>query len=142
MRLFAEQSEKDSYKNCIKENYYLLTLTFDSKISMRVVDEYSQTILLNHCLDLLIEFHYFSCYEKHKSGILHAHVLLCGDYHDITKQLHKMKKHLTTSVKLEPSINIKPVKNTPNDIERAYNYIWDDKKDHPLYKKIVWKETI
>ena len=49
-----------------------------------------------------------------------------------------MKKHLTTSVKLEPSINIKPVKNTPKDIERAYNYIWDDKKDHPLYKKIVW----
>lgn len=137
LQLFPQQINKNEYTDTIKDKYYLLTLTFDSKISCHL-DEQGQHIQLRHCVDLIRNYQYYTCFEKHKSGILHAHIMIrIEDYHIFQSILHKMKKHLTKSVNLSPSINIKPVKDTSTDQWRTYSYIWDDKPDHPEYKYII-----
>jgi len=129
-------SLKDYYKKYLKtSHYYLVTCTFDSKVSVNL-DIYGQTNHLKQVLNGLAHYHYFACFEKHKSGILHSHILIQGDDHKIQPLLMKNKKYLTKSINLAPAIQIKRVNNTGVDIDRVYDYIWDDKKDHPEYKRV------
>lgn len=133
----GENETKHEYKHLITDKYYLLTLTFDSKIVCHL-DEYGQSVQLKHCIDLIKKYHYFACYEKHMSGILHSHIMIrIEDYHEFQQTLHKMKKYLTTSVKLSPSINIKPIRDDSVDLWRSYSYIWDQKPDHPEFKYVI-----
>lgn len=116
-------------------NYFLITLTFDSLISTNI-DEYGQFYKLNDCLKYFSDYTYYACFEKHKNGILHAHILTNIEYHSFQKDLHNIKKIITKSIKLEPAINIKPVRSNAQDILRSFNYIFEHKKDHPKYKYI------
>lgn len=118
------------------EKYFLITLTFDPKVVINL-DEYGQRHRLLLIINELSNYKYYSCLEKHKSGILHAHIMLqSDDIHSIEDILYKNKKHITKSFKLNPAIQIKTVKQTKVDIQRTYDYIFDDKKDHPIYKYI------
>lgn len=117
--------------------YYLLTLTFDSAISYSL-DEYGQKQRLQDSLAILDKYRYYACLEKHKSGVLHAHALIICDHYDVQGYLHKIKKKITTSLKLDPAINIKPVNKTHKDLERAFMYIINHKKDHPEYKQLIF----
>lgn len=132
-----KQDESQKYIETIdyKKKWFLITLTFDPKVILNKNEFYQKTTLLN-CINYISKYHYYSCLEKHKSGILHSHILISCDFHDIQPILHKMKKLLTKKISLEPSINIKPVKQTMKDIINTYNYIIIDKDDHPLYKHI------
>jgi len=121
--------------------YVLITLTFDPKISVNL-DEYGQSAKLQQCLDCLSDRIYFACYEKHKSGILHAHIFIEADCHDIQPVLHKMKKYITKSNHLRPSIDIKPIKQRVEDVIRSIRYIVDDKPDHPVFKKLFWRKNL
>lgn len=130
------QLNKDDYFNSVDytEKYFLITLTFDPKVVVNL-DEYGQRQRLLNIISELGDYKYYSCLEKHKSGILHAHIMLqSDDIHSVEDILNKNKKHITKSFKLNPSIQIKVVKQTKKDIERTYDYIFDDKKDHPIYK--------
>lgn len=119
--------------------YYMLTITFDSKVSM-YLDEYGQEHRLEDSLKLLNEYRYYACLEKHKNGILHAHALIVCDHHEIQPILHQIKKKVTTSVRLEPAINIKPIKKTQEDVDRSFDYIVKQKDDHPTYKKLIFNK--
>lgn len=130
------QDLKKEYSKHLKTNhYYLITCTFDTKISVNL-DAYGQTVHLKNILNEFDKYHYFCCFEKHKSGILHSHILIQGDDHKMRPLLEKSKKHITKSPSLSPAIQIKRVNDTDKDIKRTYDYIWDDKPDHPVYKHL------
>lgn len=131
------QQEGEQYEKSIDFNkkWFLITLTFDTKLILNKNESFQKQQLLQ-CLNYVSKHHYYACLEKHKSGILHSHILISCDFHDIQKELQKMKKIITKSKFLEPAINIKPVKQTQKDIINTYNYIIKDKPDHPLYKFI------
>jgi len=128
----------DDYQN---RKYFLITLTFDPKISVNL-DEYGQSTKLQQSLDCLSDRIYIACYEKHKSGILHAHIFIEADCHDIQPILHKMKKPITKSNQLRPSIDIKPIKQSKEDIVRSLKYIFDQKDDHPEFKMLFWRKNL
>jgi len=117
--------------------YYLLTITFSPDVVRGVTHDDQRTKLLC-CLDLLKPYKYFACLEKHKSGILHAHVLLICDHYQIQPTLHIMKKKVTHSVHLEPAINMKVIKPGLTNFIRSLKYIVDDKPDHPKYKHLQY----
>lgn len=119
------------------KQFYLLTITFDSKITLHL-DEYGQKKKLEDCITFLNLYEHYTCFEKHKNGILHSHSLISCDHHEIQETLHKIKKIVTKSIRLEPAINIKPVKHNKVDLQRSYNYIVDDKPDHPKYKHYIF----
>lgn len=132
-------SAKDNYRIFIKRDdphYYLVTLTFSPNVSMHY-DEFGQKKKLIKCVRTLDNHHYFACLEKHKSGVLHAHIMIRCDDHKIQCKLHEMKKELTNSPQLHPAITVKPVNNGEDHLNRTYNYIWDNKDDHPVYKHIM-----
>lgn len=131
----AEIMEKDlpSYDN----PYYMLTLTFHPNVAYNL-DEYGQTQRLKDSLALLDEYIYYGCLEKHKSGVLHSHALIICDHHEVQSLLHKIKKNITVSVKLDPAINIKPVKKSNIDVNRSFKYIIDHKIDHPIFKQLIF----
>lgn len=116
------------------DSYYMVTLTFSKEIAAHS-DEYGQIRRLEECLQSFKEYQLYACYEKHETGILHAHIMVNitdRELHDIL--LRHVRKHLTKSLKLEPAINYKPIKQTDEDIKRSLNYIIIDKKNHPIYK--------
>lgn len=113
--------------------YYLLTITFDPLISNKL-DEVGQRMKLTSCLDKLNKYIYYSCLEKHKSGVLHAHALIICDHHKIQPILYHIRSIVSTSVRLMPSVNIKPVNQSYDDVNRSFNYIIQHKEDHPEYK--------
>lgn len=119
------------------EPYYMLTLTFHPEVAY-TLDEYGQCQRLKDSLAILNQYRYYSCLEKHKSGVVHAHALIICDHHDIQEDLHKIKKKITTSSKLHPAINIKAVKKSKIDVDRSYQYIVHDKDDHPIFKKLIY----
>lgn len=119
----------------LKNNYLLITCTFDPKISVNL-DEIGQNLLLKRALDELQNVEYYACFEKHKSGILHSHIIANVSTYDMEyKYGLRMLKHISKSINLHPSINFKNIKKTEIDYERSFNYIIDDKPDHPIYKK-------
>lgn len=129
---------KEEYRKTIDytKSYFLVTLTFDPKISNNL-DLDGQFIKLTHVLDLMLSTTYYMCYEKHKSEILHCHIMVSDiEYHKLEKILHEGKKHITKSKHLRPAIKIDAIKQSVSDLNNTYNYIWDDKKDHPKYKYI------
>lgn len=135
---YVAQSDKETYRSTLDytQLYYLITLTFDPKISVNL-DQYGQKRRLMEIINGFTSYGYYACLEKHKSGILHAHIMVQHDiYHDLQEYLMKSKKHITDSKQLEPAINIKPVRRTQVDIDSTYDYIWDDKPKHPIYKDI------
>lgn len=135
--LFKNQM-KEFHRKFLDSNsrYFLATFTFDPKVILNI-DKFDERRRLIEFLDKFNEFQYFGCLEKHKSGILHAHMLIQHDIiHDIEMICYKNKKLITKSCKLSPSIQIKVVKQSEEDIDRSYDYIWDDKSDHPKFKYI------
>jgi len=121
------------------KDYYLITITIDSKIHVNL-DETGQYIKLDNCLKELGHKHqYFSCFEKHKSGILHSHIMLCiTDHHLLLKYLMAMKKHITKSLKLHPSIKYDIITKNQKSYNATFTYIIIDKTDHPNYKKLFF----
>lgn len=138
-----------NYKNIGKDNkledrkvinydkrHYLLTFTFSPNKIVNLC-HIGQKHLLSQVFQEFHSHQYFGCYEMHKSMILHGHMLIqADDYHIIYEKCHKIKKHCTNSRsdRLEPAIKISPVKQTVKDINRSFDYIYDQKKDHPKYK--------
>lgn len=115
--------------------YFLITCTFEAHVANQT-DIIGQGRKLDYIIDAFNNFQYFACHEKHKSGILHSHILIDINYHTAERILTKYKKHITTSLYLKPAIKIDAVKQSKNDIDRTYDYIWKQKKDHPDYKYI------
>lgn len=135
--IFYDNESKEEYRSTLdyKKEYFLITLTFSDIVKHFDID--TQAIHLTRCVDHFYNKNYYSCFEKHKSGVLHMHILITDvTCHEIHKEAHKFKKELTNSIYLAPAIKIDPVIQRQTDIDKAYNYIWDHKKDHPLYKKI------
>ena len=129
-------SQKELYRNHLRyeKPYFLMTFTFDPEIAGQN-DNRGQERKLIQIMDQFTRYQYFGCTEKHKSGILHAHVLITGaDIHTLEHKCDMSKSLITNSRKLKPAIKIDCVKQTTTDIDRTYNYIWDNKKDHPIYK--------
>lgn len=134
----VQQNEKDYYRQYLnyQSKYILITLTFAPKKIFNSSFE-NQFYKLEQILDHFNDYQYFACFEKHKSEILHAHLLVkSSDIHSLTLIFNKFLYKLTDSTKLSPAINYKPVTQTKIDLNRAYNYIFEDKKDHPIYKYI------
>lgn len=132
------QKDKELYYKHVNHDrkHFLITLTFDPKVANNL-DEFGQRKKLQNALSEISNHKYWACFEKHKSGILHAHIMIqSDDYHLMQEIAYKMRKHITKSQMLAPAIKIQPVKHTMVDHERTYNYIWDDKPDHPIYKYI------
>lgn len=121
----------------MNDTWFLITITFHPQIAYQL-DEYGQKQRLITSLSYFDQYNYYACLEKHMNGNLHAHVLILCDYHDVLDILHKVKRNVTTSVKLEPAVNIKPVKQTNLHIKRTYDYIVSHKKDHPHYKHLIF----
>lgn len=115
--------------------FLLITVTFDPKISINL-DEIGQNLLLKRSLDELQNVEYYACFEKHKSGILHAHIMANLTTYDMEyKYGLRMLKHVSKSNKMHPAIDWKNIKRTEIDYKRSYDYILEDKKDHPIYKR-------
>lgn len=119
-----------------KKNYTMITFTFDPSISKRL-SEYEQIAALTHAIRKFDDCQFFCCFEKHMNGILHAHLLTVVDPAIMTDKLHAGKSRLTPSRKLMPAIKPKLIPQTELDINRTYNYIFDHKKDHPVYKHLI-----
>lgn len=136
--MIVSHTDKELYRKSIDyhKKYLLITLTFCSKFVINY-DYCGQFTKLNDCINAFNGlYQYYACMEKHKSGILHSHILISIDYHEVQPILQKIRKNLTRSIKLEPAINCKPVKDSVRDVNRSYDYIFDDKPDHPVYKYI------
>lgn len=132
------QTEKELYRLKIRydEPYFMITLTYHPVVSVNLIQE-EQKIKLVRCFESFRKYQYFSCIESHKSGILHAHIMLqSASYHDIHTISIGLMKELKGKKEnnIEPTINIKPIKYKIEDLDRSYDYIWDHKKDHPIYK--------
>lgn len=138
-QLFPLKEDKELYREFIRatDKYFLVTLTFSPEISSRL-DTYGQKIKLLECISELRSCHYYCCFEKHKSGILHSHIMISADIHDLTIYASKMIKYLSkTQFQISPAIKIDVIADKIVDKNRVYDYIWDDKPDHPLYKDII-----
>lgn len=134
-----EDEIRDTFKN---NRYVFITMTFDPKI-IHQCDEKTQFIKLMHALYALREkdtIQTLSCFEKHQSGILHAHIMTTHDIYEIEKPLRQSLLHISKSKKLQPAIKYEIVKDTYMDKCQTFNYLLADKEDHPLYKYFVfWK---
>lgn len=137
----ANEETKEFYRNYfedITEHYFMVTLTFAPSI-VNKLDFIGQHKILEDCFNLLDNklIKYVACMEKHKSEILHGHIMLSNtNAHVLETILHYMKHKLTDSKKLEPAVKYNPIKSTTLDLRRAYDYIFDDKPNHPKYKYI------
>lgn len=118
------------------KNYSMITLTFDPSISKRLSQD-EQIASLTHIIRTFDSVQYFACLEKHMNGILHAHMVLVDDPVKMIDKLHKVKSRITPSRKLLPAIKITNIPQTQIDVNRTYNYIFDHKKDHPLFKHLI-----
>jgi len=120
-----------------RQKYVMVTCTFDPKIAFN----YDTNGLFTKCeaamSKLDIYYKHYTCYEMHKSKVLHIHTLIeCDDIHKLKNKLLLMKSYFTEAIRLEPSIKFSFIKENAIDIDRTYNYIWEHKKDHPEYKYI------
>lgn len=135
----ARINQAMSYRQYLnyKKKYYLLTLTFSPSIS-NDLDILEQSNLLLEQIKKLQRSNpqQFTCLEKHKSGTLHSHTLIClqlDEHRDILMSIARM---LGCKKKLHPAVNFKPVKDGVSDLDRVYNYIVENKVDHPVYKDL------
>jgi len=119
-----------------KKRYQLVTLTFDPSISKgKTMNE--QRHALERIIRKFDEHQYFACFEKHVNDILHAHMLIVYDPIDLITVLNKYKSNVTPRRKLMPAINIKQVHQSELHINQTYNYIFENKKNHPLHKDLI-----
>lgn len=136
--IVVHQMDAPDYKQTLQfeKLHFLITLTFDPKVSVNL-DEYGQKRRLDEVINSLNGYEYYCCFEKHKSGIVHSHILIQADYiHDLEEILYRNRKYITKSNFLRPAIDIKSVKRTVNDLKRTYDYIILDKADHPIFKHL------
>lgn len=128
----------DQYRDTLNytKRWHLVTLTFDPSISKRLV-EFEQQEALIFILKKHSKQTYYACIEKHLTGILHSHMLICYDPIDLRKMLDLYKSRLTPKRQMMPAINVKSVESTTIGINRAYEYIFKHKKDHPEYKDLI-----
>lgn len=140
---FEETTEYDMISSLIttvskQKQFHLITLTFAPSVYKRL--SYSeQDHALIWCMELIQkESISISCIEKHQSGVHHAHILTCCDPVKIIPVLEKAKYRLTGKCgkSLKPAIDMKPIKQTIQDLTRSVNYIINHKEDHPVYKRI------
>lgn len=117
--------------------YYMITFTFGTQHRANY-DEQSQFRKLEDVVKLFNEYQHYSCFEKHADGVLHCHMLIICDHSEVQPILHKAKKLMTTSKKLEPAIMMKAIKKTKKDIEQSFDYIIRHKEDHPKYKYLTF----
>lgn len=119
-----------------KKRYQLVTLTFDPSISKgKTMNEQRQA--LERIIRKFDEHQYFACFEKQMNDILHAHMLIVYDPIDLITVLNKYKSNVTPKRKLMPAINIKQVHQSELHINQTYNYIFDNKQNHPLHKDLI-----
>jgi hypothetical protein len=148
INLTPSKDESARYKTGInlKTNYLIITLTFSPKTLMKLrYLEYPQIQQLTTFIKLFDSSIYFACIEQHMVTKLepleryHAHIMTNMKYEAAYKICKSNIKILIghNACDLHPAINIKAVGQTIQDIERTYNYIWLDKKDHPIYKKML-----
>lgn len=118
------------------KTYSMVTLTFDPSISKRLsFDE--QLASLTYVVKKFSHTQYFACFEKHMNHILHAHILLVEDPVKLTDILHAVKSRLTPSRRLMPAVNVRHIPRNVVDVNRTYGYIFDHKKDHPVFKHLI-----
>lgn len=140
-----DQQYWDNYWEIVKDDnrldvslyfkWQLVTLTFEPSMYPSQPE-----LKLDYLLEQFKDHVYYACYEKHVSGLFHSHILIIADPWQLKDILNnKIKRHLTPSRNMYPAIDIKPVKQTFADFMKAYNYIWDDKPDHPQYKRVHCK---
>lgn len=142
-------NHQEQFNNIAKKldktkKYNLITLTLGPQLHK--LTEEDQSITLEHVMDKLREAfnsQFYSCIEKHKNGILHAHIMAIFDPRDHMDLLKKIAGRLRcdNSKRLLPTIKIDAVKCTEFDQLNTYRYILKDKlpplKDpHPVYKDI------
>lgn len=135
-KLFPSQDTATRFKKDLPSAdnpYYLLTITFDPLVSNHL-DEVGQRHKMISALNMLDKHMYYACLEKHKSGVIHAHALIICDHHKIQNILYVIRGIVSKSSRLHPSINIKPLKQSQADVDRSFDYIVQDKEDHPVYK--------
>jgi hypothetical protein len=121
----------------ISKKYVLITITFDPKVLFQIDDE-GQFMRLKNCLNL-IENQYFACFERHKSGVLHSHIMTCADIYELQPVLKKMLKLVSKSINLLPAIKCDFINKTEKDYNRTFTYIIADKPNHPKYKYFQFK---
>lgn len=119
------------------KRYHLITFTFDPSKVKEYRSEINMQQQLIKFIEKFNELHYYACLEKHQNEILHAHMLVCGDPFKLKEICEKWKKITTPRRQLYPSINIKPVERTCKDVLKSYAYIFNHKKDHPVYKDLI-----
>lgn len=142
IKLNVKQNEKEEFRCKLDYDsyYFLITFTFQPTLINHYVDpeeemEFQERRLLR-CLEHFHNRQYFFCIEKHKTGVQHSHLLVKTEHsHTLQPLLLKCKINVTNSVALHPAINYKPIHKTKLDLDRSYDYIFDDKPDHPIYKK-------
>lgn len=129
---------RDEYKKKLlySKTYQMITLTFAPSVSVKLTEK-GQQQCLTYIIKAFKEYHYFACLEKHKTGILHAHILVVCDPYKVRDILTRHCSKLNGTQKFGAAIKVVLVKGTETDIVRTYNYIWDDKPDHPKYKDIL-----
>lgn len=147
---FKYQIDKESFLKTYIKGKFLITLTFhpskvvSSKNNLQYIDLGQQSKKLQKCIRLFKKFPYICCFEAHKrhphidGDRLHAHVFIDCTYDEAYSTCVDIMKErtLSTNVKiLEPSINIKPVKQQQKDIERTHEYLSKFKGGHPNIKE-------
>lgn len=117
--------------------YHLFTFTFAPRFVLNT-DLITQTQRLENVFQLFNNVPIWACIEKHKSGILHGHLLTIIDPIEIKNLLNKIRPHLTYARATAPAIKYDIVKATKTDILNTYYYITNHKNDHPFFKKLYF----
>jgi hypothetical protein len=136
---FTRATFANEHRETIKYNkqYSLITLTFDPSVSRRLTAEEQKQSLI-YCFKQFKNKHIFACVEKHRSGILHGHIMCIIDPAEQFEIIKKFQSRLTPSRKTYPAIKVDLVKQTKADYLRTYDYIVKDKPDHPKYKYLFF----
>jgi len=137
---YNESIDSSQYQNYLRydKQYTLLTFTYAPLVSSKMTFQEQELNLLHHMYKFDL-FQYFGCLEKHKSGILHAHILVVIDQAEQLPLLKQIANQLSgmSNSKLMPALKMQYIKrNSEIDLKRTLRYICEDKKDHPIFKII------
>jgi len=112
-------------------DYIAITLTFDQQKHHQLIltptyeqKKYIEKVISNLLYEQLISAVY-GCFEKHKSGFIHSHLLVphYGDYNNIYNKL--IPYFTNREFKKQHAVLIKPVK----DLTKWVNYINKESSD-------------
>lgn len=119
------------------KRFHLLTYTFcPSVVNTTCKNIWLQRERLRQVLRKYIDHKYIACFEQHTSGILHCHLIVCMDPIELKAHIMKHLILVTPSRKMFPAVTMKPINKTLDDLNKAYAYIYNNKKDHPIYKDL------